>query len=272
MDLNQRVTQHYGRKDLFEVILDGLVQAGHDPGNLSPGDLAPVDEFHVGGRRATVAFAEEFRPAAGSRLLDVGCGIGGAARFFAETHGCRVTGVDLTPEFVDVARRLAAKVGFEERVAYQQADATRLPFADGSFDGAYMLHVGMNIPDKAAVLAEMRRVVRPGGIVGVYDILAGPGGKPLYPAPWATDEGASFLVSPAEMRELLRAAGFRIQTETDRTAFGIEFFRELARHNESGPPPVGIHLLFGDNPEVKVANMVRNVQERRIAPWTFICQ
>lgn len=270
--LSRKVVDHYTRGDLFEVILRGLAQAGLDPDNLTPRDLAPVDEFHVGGRRATVAFAEQLRPPAGCRLLDVGCGIGGGSRFFAEEYGCHVTGVDLTPEFIEVAGKLAEKVGLADRVSYQHADATQLPFEDQSFDGAYMLHVGMNIPDKAAVLAEMRRVVRRDGVVGIYDILAGPRGDPVFPAPWATDAGASFLVSPQEMRELLTAAGFRIQTETDRTAFGIEFFHEMARTNQDGPPPFGMHLLFGSSAPIKIANMVRNVEEQRVAPWTFICR
>ncbi len=175
-------------------------------------------------------------------------------------------------EFVDVAGLLAKKVGLAERVHYRQADATQLPFEDNSFDGAYMMHVGMNIPDKAAVFAEMRRVVKPGGVVGIYDILAGEGGEPLFPAPWATDPDASFLVTPAQLRELLNAAGFIIQSETDRTAFGIEFFREMVRTNQDDPPPFGIHLLFGDSAGTKVANMVRNVEERRVAPWAFICR
>ena len=95
MTLNQRITDHYARGGLFPIILQGLVAAGFDPDNLSPSDLAPVDEFHIGGRRATVAFAEQLAPAADSRLLDVGCGLGGATRFFAEKCQCHVTGVDL---------------------------------------------------------------------------------------------------------------------------------------------------------------------------------
>jgi len=273
MTLNQRVADHYARGDLLEAILQGLIKAGLDPDNLSPTDLAPVDEFHIGGRRATVAFAEQLGPPQGSRLLDVGCGIGGASRFFAEEHRCQVVGVDLTSEFVEVAGQLAARVGLADQVSYQHADATRLPFEDQSFDGAYMMHVGMNIPDKAAVFAEMRRVVKPGGVVGIYDVLAGPGGETLFPVPWATDADASFLVSPASMGELLTDAGFTIQSETNRTAFGIEFFQEMARTNQDGaPPPLGLHLLLGDSAQVKVANMVRNVEEQRVAPWAFICR
>ena len=183
-----------------------------------------------------------------------------------------MTGVDLTPEFVDVAGLLAARVGLADSVSYRQADATRLPFEDASFDGAYMMHVGMNIPDKAAVFAEMRRVVRPGGVVGIYDVLSGPGGEPVFPAPWATDPDASFLVSPDHMVELLTAAGFTIQSQTDRTDFGVEFFREMVRSNQDGPAPFGMHLLFGDDARLKVTNMVRNVEERQVAPWAFICR
>ena len=90
-------------------------------------------------------------------VLDIGCGLGGASRYFAQEHGCRVTGVDLTDEYVRVAAMLSQRVGLEDRVSYLRCSALRLPFGAASFDGAYMLHVGMNIRDKAALFAEVRR-------------------------------------------------------------------------------------------------------------------
>ncbi len=105
--------------------------------------------------------ADQLQVEASHHLLDIGCGIGGPARFFAERFGCRVTGIDLTADFVDAAKALTARVGLTERVAYRQASALTLPFADDSFDLATLLHVGMNIADKAALMTEVRRVLRP---------------------------------------------------------------------------------------------------------------
>ena len=81
-------------------------------------------------------------------LLDIGCGIGGPSRFFAEERGCRVTGIDLTDDYVRTATALAARVGLGGQVSYRQASALALPFEAARFDGAYMIHVGMNIEDK----------------------------------------------------------------------------------------------------------------------------
>src|SRR3954447_17166753 len=98
--VEQEVARHYSRGDLESVVLDGVKAAGHSLEDLRPEDLAPVDEFHIGGLEATAALAERLGLAPGKRVLDIGCGIGGPARFFASRHGCRVLGIDLTPEFV----------------------------------------------------------------------------------------------------------------------------------------------------------------------------
>ena len=108
MELEQAVARHYAHGTLEETILNALAAAGKDVNRLTPKDLAPVDEFHIGGRQATIAFAEQFGPRPEMRLLDIGCGLGGAARYFADAHGCRVTGIDLSAEYVAVANALAA--------------------------------------------------------------------------------------------------------------------------------------------------------------------
>ena len=171
MEIEQAVARHYAHGSLEETILNALAAAGKDVSHLTPKDLAPVDEFHIGGRQATIAFAEQFCPRSGMRLLDVGCGLGGAARYFAHEHGCRVTGIDLSDEYVNVANALAARVGLDERVSCELGSALALPFEPGSFDGAYMFHVGMNIENKAKLFAEVRRVLAPSGLFGIYDVM-----------------------------------------------------------------------------------------------------
>jgi SAM-dependent methyltransferase len=166
-----RVARHYGQGDLERRILEALVASGKDPDHLAPADLTPVDEFHTGGREATAAFAEQAGFSAGQHLLDIGCGIGGASRFFAVERGCRVTGIDLTEDYVRTAAALSRRVGLADRVSYRQASAVALPFADAAFDGAYMIHVGMNIEDKPALFAGVRRVVKPGGTFALFDIM-----------------------------------------------------------------------------------------------------
>ena len=172
------LVEHYGGDDLVSAIEAGLAATGKAPNEATIDDLGPVDEFHVGGRPATLALCEQLGLAGGAELsvLDIGCGIGGTARCLASNFDCRVTGIDLTPAYVEAARTLSGWTGLTGRVTFEAGSALAMPFPDDSFDVAVMLHVGMNIEDKAALFAEAARVLRPGGRFGVYDIVRqGPG-------------------------------------------------------------------------------------------------
>ena len=160
MSIDRSIAQHYAHGDLERAILDALVAMGKDPDRLTIEDLAPVDEFHVGGRAATAEFFEKLGLKSGMHVLDIGSGLGGPARFAAQAYGCQVTGIDLTPEYVEVANALARRVGLDNRVSYVCGSAVDLPFPDASFDAAYMLHVGMNIEDKAKLMGEVRRALK----------------------------------------------------------------------------------------------------------------
>jgi SAM-dependent methyltransferase len=199
-ETEDRIARHYARGDLEQTILDALVASGKDVDRLTPEDLSPVDEFHTGGREATIAFAEEAGFAAGQHLLDVGCGIGGSSRYFASERGCRVTGIDLTEDYVRTAETLSRRVGLDRQISYRQASAVALPFADATFDGAYMIHVGMNVEDKPALFAGVRRVLKQGGTFAVYDVMKVGDGELSYPVPWAASRETSFVTSVAEYR------------------------------------------------------------------------
>jgi SAM-dependent methyltransferase len=193
-----------------------------------------VDELHVRGREATAELAALAALAPDERVLDVGAGLGGPARFLAERYGVQVVGVDLTAAFVELARELTRRVGLDDRVEFVHADALALPFEDASFDVAWTQHAAMNVPDKAGLYAEIHRVLRPGGRLALYDVLAGEGGDPDYPLPWAGRAGLSWLVSAAELRSLLEGAGFRVTAERDVSAEGRAWARARAAA-EAGP-------------------------------------
>jgi SAM-dependent methyltransferase len=273
MPIDRKVMAHYTHGDLAGAILAALERSGKDPDDLAPADLAPVDELHVGGRPATVDFAARLAVSPGMQLLNIGCGIGGPARHFAGERGCHVTGIDLTEEFCQVAALLTARTGLAARIDYRRASALALPFGAAAFDEAFSIHAAMNISDKAALYAEARRVVKPGGLFGVFDVLKGKGAAPRYPVPWAEDASTSFLVTIEDLRALLETAGFEVLGLRDRTGFGVAFFRErLARLGDGAPPPLGPQIIMGDNYRAKIANTLRNMEEARVAPWEVVCR
>jgi SAM-dependent methyltransferase len=272
MSLEQEVAAHYGRDDRAGAILAALEAEGMDPDRLGVDDLAPVDEFHVRGRQATVELGGKLGLEPGMQVLDVGCGIGGASRYLAATYGCRITGIDLTPSYCELATRFARSTGLADRLDYRQGSALAMPFADAAFDAAYTQHVAMNIAAKDALYREIARVLKQGAVFGIYDILRGPGGEVLYPVPWASEASASFLATPDEMRELLAAAGFVILGWRDTTAEGRAFVEALlARIAESGPPPLGLHLLLPDF-RPRALNVLQSMGEDRIAVVEIVCR
>jgi len=259
------VEDHYTRRSLGETILAALRAAGKDLDRLTPDDLAPVDEFHSGQRNATVRLAQLAQIRGGEDVLDVGCGIGGPSRFLAENFGCRVTGLDLTAEFVEVARMLARRTGFLDKVTYRQGDALDLPFADASFDLVWSQNAAMNIADRDGLYTQMHRVLRPAGRLAIQDVAAGPGGEPFYPTPWAKDKTISFLFAPEVTRAKLERTGFRVLAWHDPTAESLQQALARAKALEGGTlPPLGIHILIGPNFPTVSKNMVRNLEEGRI--------
>lgn len=264
--VNEAIKTHYGRSDLAEVILAALEQAGADSQHLSLEELAPIDEFHIRGRAATLELAQAAGLGSTQRVLDVGSGIGGTSRCLAKEFGCRVTGIDLTDEYCQVAAILTAKVGLDALVDYRQGDATNLPFEDNEFDVVWTEHVAMNIPDKRRFYSEMYRVLKPGGTLAIYDVLAGTSGPVLFPVPWARTPDTSFLVSPEALRHLLRESGFTISDWKDTTTEACAWFVNLAeRICRDGFPTLGFHLLMGPDFRAMAQNQGRNLAEGRIS-------
>lgn len=266
MSIDQRVSAHYTHGDLAAAVLEALRAAGKDLSRLRLEDLAPLDEFHVRGREATIELGRSLGLTSDMHVLDVGSGLGGPARHLAATYGCRVTGVDLTAEYCRVATMLAKRVGVQGQVRYRQGNALALPFDDGAFDAAYTQHAAMNIADKATLYAEIARVLQPGGRFGIYDLLQGEGGDVLYPVPWARTAADSFLITSSELRSLLQAAGFEILSWRDTTAAGHATFVAMGeRIAREGAPPLGFHVLLGPDFAEMARNQVRNLGENRIA-------
>lgn len=272
-EIESAVKRHYGAKELGDRILAGLKAMGADPERPSVDELGMVDEFHVAGRPATEYVLSRMRLSEKLHLLDVGCGIGGAARLAAARFGTRVTGIDLTPEFVEVGRDLTRRAGLGDLVDLREASALALPFEAKSFDAAITLHVAMNIADRARLYGEVARVLKAGAEFAVYDLMKGPAEGPVFPVPWAETPATSFLKSPEETRALLEAAGFAVRFAEDRTAFGIEMMerQRAAAEGGSGPAPLSLSQLIG-NAQTKLRNVADAMRSGAIAPVLILAE
>jgi MPBQ/MSBQ methyltransferase len=268
-----RVAQHYATENLEQRILAAFEAAGKPRNSITADDLAAVDEFHIGGREATEAIAAQMDLRPGMRLLDIGSGIGGPARYFASVHGCHVTGVDLTPEYVRTAQAISVLVGVSASVQFKQGSVTELPFEDHSFDGAYMLHVGMNIQDKLKLFREVKRALRGKAVYAIFDVMRIGPGELQFPVPWASKTDESFVATTDDYRNALLEQGFAIMAERERKQFALDFLARMRQRNEQQPPqPLGLQLVMGDTATLKLSNVVEGLRRGVIAPVELVAR
>lgn len=271
-NIDDIIAEHYRQEGLAAAILAGLEASGANLDALTPEDVAPVDEFHTAGRLTTLRALDMMPLREGMHVLDAGCGLGGTARCLAHEYGCRVTGIDLTPDYIDVARMLTARMGLEDRCRFDVGSAVNLPYDDASFDAGLTFHAAMNIEDRASLYGELARVLRPGAPLCVFDVMKGPAPGMVFPVPWAETEATSFLKSRDETCALLDAAGFALEKEDNLREFTIAWFRETFSEAEKAgkPPPLGLHLLAGANAAEKFSNYLKATEAHQIEPVILV--
>jgi SAM-dependent methyltransferase len=256
-----KVREHYSPSDLTAKIKSALMTFIPEDQPLTVTQLAPIDQFHTRGILATTELAEAAGLSPSANVLDLGCGIGGPARYLAATFGCHVTGIDLSASFVEAAAYLAGRCGLSERLLFQVGDALHLPFTDATFDAVFLQHVAMNIEDRPALYREVSRVLKPGGRFVTYDLVLRQEGI-VYPLPWARTPETSFLLSQEDTRKVLLEAGFEAALWRDDTQAALDWFKTLP----SGPPPNGLSLglVMGPDTPAMIGNLALNIRENRI--------
>lgn len=261
----EAINAHYGRNDLAASILAAMQAAGKNIEALTIDDLAPVDQFHTRGKQSTLELAQRAGLTAAMHVLDVGGGIGGPARTLASEVGCTVTILDITEEFCRSGAILTARTGLSERVTFKYGSALDIPFPAASFDAVWTQHSTMNIADKERLYAELFRVTRPGGRLALYEIMAGPVSPVHFPVPWARTPDISSLRTPVEVRTLITKAGFKELSWIDETEVALEWFKQrlAAAAAPAGGPPLGLHLLLGEDFRAMFHNVLRNLEEQR---------
>jgi SAM-dependent methyltransferase len=255
------VREHYRATGLTERLKTALAVFGPADHRLEPRQLAALDHFHTGGLATTEELVKLAGIDAAMSILDVGAGIGGPARYLAATCGCRVTGIDLSEPFVEAARYLTKRTGQGGHVSFEAASALALPFDGGAFDAVFEQHVAMNIADRPLLYSEIRRVLKPGGRLAIFDVVSN-GTDLHFPVPWARTPATSFLLTASATREAIEAAGFRALVWRDDTEAAKAW---ITRLRASGPPPApNLGVVMGPDFAQLSANLGRNLMEGRI--------
>lgn len=271
--MTNAIANHWGKGDVYARIVAALEKMSKPLDGLTIDDLAPVDHFHARGFPATVDLADRLPIEAGQQILDIGCGLGGPARYMAKRFRCHVSGIDITPPFVEAGNKLTALLGMERAVSIEQGDGQSLPYPDARFDGAYTQHVTMSVADRPSFFAEAFRVLKPGAFFALSEHGLGPKGDPHYPAPWTEDGTGAYLAAPSETRGILEETGFEDIVSEDTGHEYVAAYEMLIGKAEQGAlPPLGVHLLLGDNALEKARNAKRNIEEGRTHPVQVICR
>ena len=251
------VVDHYTRNNLMERIRAALFAAGHDPDNPTIEVLSELDHLHGGGFTTTEVQVELAAVPRGSHVLDAGCGIGGPSRYLASTHGCKVEGIDLTPEYIHFASELNEQVGLGDSISLTVGSVTELPYENERFDVVLCQNVTMNVEDKEAMFREAFRVLKPGGTYTFSHLAEGPNAPPIYPLPWALTPEVSFLETPEAIFQTLASAGFT----------GVEDRAHQARSKPGGGPQpgtIGPAPAMGDDMPTRTGNSAKSIQEGRL--------
>lgn len=267
------ITDHYTHTgNLTGKIRAALEKNGVDMSALEEAQLSAVDEFHIRGRQATLELASQLHISPDWQVLDIGSGLGGPARTLAVKYGCHVTGVDLTPAYVEAANTLSSWIHRKHQAHFVQGDATDLSFSDHQFDAAITFHTAMNIPGKTKMYSEAHRVLKPGGRFLIYDVMRGKGPAPALPAPWAQDQSQSYLETPDSIERMLVEAGFSIDTVEDSSRDSLAWFEATQRATEGTAPPIlSIQTIMGPDFPKMVANQLTNLREDRIRTVAMFC-
>ena len=264
--MTRSVKEHYGASEITSKIFAAIPWNPDGGTRLTAAQLYPFDQLHGRELLATKEHGARLNPGSEDHILDVGCGIGGPARYFATTFGCSVTGVDITPEFVEAARELSGLCGLNDRLSFVEADAAAISAKAETFDHAYSFYVGMNLSDKSSVLRQIFRVLKPGGRVLWTEVTSGLG-EPSYPLPWSETASASHVQPRDTLVGLFESAGFRIDLVEDETHAHLELAQKMKASGRMPKPDQqqANQIVLGSDFVTRRMNYIASLGSGRLA-------
>jgi ubiquinone/menaquinone biosynthesis C-methylase UbiE len=269
---NEPILKQYSASNLFDSIRNALLKTNKNLDKLTTKDLAPVDFFHIRGYQSTKELADACNLNPKMKILDIGCGIGGTARFLVSSYNCFVSGLDIIDEYTKTASNLSELLNLNDKTEFKTGSATQLPYEGETFDVVWTEHVQMNIRDKNKFYSEVFRVLKKGGKFVFHDVFTENKDAVIYPVPWADDKSISYLMRVNEIEHLLKSLKYKISFWEDKTEISAEAFQKSVENiKRSGLPPLGLHLLMGENTIEKIKNMARNLMEDRVTVLQCIC-
>ena len=261
------------RGDIHSRIHKAMLEAGLNDRKLDIEDLFPIDQYHARGIAATVDLGKRMPISENQTIIDIGCGLGGPARYFAKQFKCFITGIDITPSFIEIGNKFNNLTSMSKQVSLQIGNGETLDFEDETFDGGYSQHVTMNIKNRKEFFLEAFRVLKKGTFFAFSEHGLGPEGNPVFPLPWADAAEMSFLFSPESTIALLEEVGFydiQIIETSEKYISGYE--KMINTKSEKENPILGIHVIGGATMKQRSRNSMQCIKEKRTLPIEIVCK
>jgi len=267
------IENFWTRGDLYSRINQAMSDSGLNNKKLEIEDLFPIDQYHARGIGATKDLGKRMPITKNQKILDVGCGLGGPARYYAKEFKCHITGVDITPSFIEIGNNFNRLTSMSTMVDLYVGNGEKLEFEDEVFDGAYSQHVTMNISDRMKFFSEIYRVLKKGSFFAFTEHGLGPECDPIFPLPWADNQEMSFLLPLENTNAILKEIGFqkiKIIETGDKYIAGYE--KLIQKQPKSEKPTLGIHVIGGSSMHERSINSMRSIKENRTLPFEIVCE
>ena len=270
---SKSIENFWTRGDIFSRVHQAMSEAGLINKELNIEDLFPIDQYHARGIAATVDLGKRMPISKNQKIIDIGCGLGGPARYYAKEFKCFITGIDITPSFIEIGNEFNKLTSMSDNIQLLVGNGEILDFKNETFDGAYSQHVTMNISDRKKFFSEAFRVLKKDSFFAFTEHGLGPEGNPIFPLPWADSSEMSFLLPPETTISILKDIGFsdiKIIETADKYISGYEKLIGLKSANKK--PILGIHVIGGESMNERSTNSMQSIKENRTLPFEIVCK